>query len=140
MKYHELKNNNEAALYFGSLWVFSLTHPKAPVSWFFFGTIVINLFMGYNTVKNLTTDKAEVRLAAPMSDNASFSLMPQALAGDLRADTIWIKGKAWGIKDPAFDVWKLNGKPELLIYDRPGDQVYWARSDAFEGRNIRKAK
>ena len=114
-----------------------ITHPFKGISLLVFGLFFSNLGLHYY---NISADKAHVTLAPPMSEARTFSLFPEAIASDTKVDTIRIKGRAYGIKDPTIDAWKLRGEPAVLLYDKTNDVVIKARVEGLDHERMKQLK
>lgn len=117
--------------------IFFFRHPIHISSAVFFALTGANMIFHYF---NFSADKARVGLAAPMSESRPFTIIPEAIASDVRPDTLRINGVAYGIKDPMVDAWKLKGKSVVILHDKDHDVVIEAQVDGLDHERMQQLK
>ena len=138
IKIKKIEDEFEAFVAFVSALFYFITHPLRVSSLVFFALIGTNFFVHYI---NGSADKAEIEVAKPLSAvSGGFSLFPEAIASDSKADSIIINGQLWGFNDPDVDAWKLKGKSAVLLHDKDLNVVITARVDGLDHERMQQLK
>lgn len=127
----------EALSWVASFLGFVFTHKFSPLSIAFYLAVGINVF---SLTDYVSSDKAQIKIADPVSDNRPFSLMPEAVAQSNGELPIVIDKKVYGYYDPAYQVWKLADKPTLLVFHRPSGAVFTVSADALRKDKVQQFK
>jgi hypothetical protein len=117
---------------------FVITHPLTPVSLLTIGLLGYN---GFSLSKYFTSEQAKVEVAKPLTENASFSLIPEAIAQEKpNPNGIYIGKKLYGYFDPDVECWKIAGKPLVLIHQKSTGSVFTVGVDALEPDRMKSFK
>jgi len=93
------------------------------------------LFGGFIFIyKYIDADTFQVKEAKPIGQVTSFSIMPQAFAGEKNGPPITFNNQVWGYEDTTFVVKAVSDRPILLVYDKVTKKVYEVE---FAGRNYK---
>jgi len=136
VKIERLDSQLQAFGHLASFIFYCITHPFKPVSVILWLVVSLNT---YQAMDYLTSTKARIKLAEPVSQTTAFSLLPIAMA-EQPADSIKINGRVYGFKDPDYNVWKLRGKPTLLIHNIPANVIITVEVDALTTNQLRQYK
>lgn len=98
------------------------------------------LFGGFIFLYNyVDADKFTVKEAKPLSETVSpsFSIVPQALAGDKRSGIpIYFNKQLWGYEDTTFVAKVASDRPVILVYDKQTKKVF--EIEFSSGRDIKR--
>ena len=133
MPIHVPKTSKEAMNMVKRGWMFLLKKNPAifiPLTcWMLFGgAIFVYKYVAANTF--------EVKEAKPIGEAVSFSIMPQAIAGDI-SNPVVFNNKVWGYEDTTLTVKALKDRSVLLVYDKVTRKVYEVE---FYGRSFKMRK
>jgi len=137
-------------LMLGGLWWFLMHHTVKTL-------IVLLIMVGsaltlcaigylYSKTDSISIQRAEPLKAGVMPIGSVFGFMPQAYAGEqgrtkrARTDSIWINDSFYGLKDPRFDLYKLDNESAIIIYDKTFKTVLRAEAPVFGENKIEQYK
>jgi hypothetical protein len=120
-KYIEPKTQMEAMKIIIQVWTWLITRNPAIfipfTGWMLFG----GFYFAYKTWVAPTFDIQE---AKPLSENVSFSIIPQAFAGGEPGVPIKYNGQLWGYADTTFVATVRADAPGIIVYDKKNKKVY----------------
>jgi len=88
-----------------------------------------------------TSEQVKIEALAPESQadtGSDFRIMDEAIAAPQEGLPIIIKGERYGYYDPSFQIWKVYGKPKVVIYDAQSDVVLGAEIPILADRDRMK--
>lgn len=132
---HRTDDQLEAFAFLASFAFFVITHLRSPISLVTIALLGFNVFSLQDYVRS---DKAKIEIAQPLSENTSFSLMPEAIAQI--KNEIKIDGKLFGYFDPDVIAWKLVDKPVLLVHQKSSGAIFTVRVDALKSEQMKQYK
>ena len=133
MPVHVPKTSKEAMNMVKRGWMFLLKKNPAifvPLTfWILFGGFIF-------LYQYVDADKFIMKEAKPIGESVSFSIMPQAIAGNNNNPVVF-NNKVWGYEDTTLIVKALKDRPVLLVYDKITQKVYEVE---FYGRSFKMRK